>query len=375
MVPSFDSTTRSLAGDRSRSSLRLVAPLLLAGLWCAWMVLGELTLYEASVSARVSAQGVARLTAPVGAVVVDAPLQLGDVVEAGALIAQLDDREARLLLGAAQARVEGLTAQIAAIEAATLADAAGRLAGDAAGRAAMGAADASLAQARILAEQGRAELARLESLVAQRAASAAELESARAELAVREARVRALEEESGRGVRLLRQQSLLGEADASRGAGLLSSLRGELAAAMAEATRLENLAAERTIRAPTAGVVGELAALVPGQRVEAGALVAVIVPPGPLLVEARLPPERAVGRVAPGQAATVQLLGSAATVGARAAVVTRVGNEAGPDGLVPVNLELRTPGPERHGQVATVRIAVETLSPLSLLQRAAGQSR
>lgn len=374
MVPSFENTTRAIRSDRSPAGVLAVVALVFLLLWGAWARFGQLTLYEASTSARVVARGAARLRVPAGGVVVAAPFWLGDRVEAGATLLQLDDREARLLLGAARARREGLSAQIAAITAAGLADAAGRDAGEAAGRAAMGAATASLEQARVRAQQSRDEVARLEDLVRQGAASAAELDAARAELAVREAQVRVLEEEAGQNARLLRREALLGEAEANRGVGLLASLQADLAAAEAEETRLEAALAERAVLAPGEGLIGERGELEPGQRVEAGALVAVLVPDGPVEVEARLPPERAIGRVRPGQEATVRVLGAAGPVGPRPARVARVGQEAGPDGLVPVILELESPGPEQHGQVVEAQIAVETLSPLTLLSRAAGQA-
>ncbi|MCB9742708.1 MAG: HlyD family efflux transporter periplasmic adaptor subunit [Alphaproteobacteria bacterium] len=375
MVPEFSRTTRALAADRGPAGVVVATALLLALAWGAWMWLGEVTLYEASSQARVSAEGVARLRAPVAAEVRAVPVALGDAVEAGAVLLQLDDAEPRLQLAAAQARVVGLEARLEAFDQAREAEAQGREAGDAASGFGLAAAQASLEEARVRATEARSGLSRLASLQAAGAASASEIDAAEAELAAREARVLVLERELGRAAGQRRQQALAGEASVSRETETRSAMEAELAAALAERARAEESLADRTVRAPVAGVVGELASLVPGQRVEAGASVAVVVPDTRPLIEARFTPERAVGRVQPGQSARVRVMGGVGgALGVRSAQVERAGSEPGADGLVAVVLSLDGEAELPHGLVAEVEVEVERLSPVELLVRAAGQA-
>ena len=114
----------------------------------------------------------------------------------------------------------------------------------------------------------------------------------------------------------------------------------------------------------------------PGQHLAAGSLVAVVVPSAEQHVEAGFIPERAVGRIQPGHRATVRIAGAqGGQLGARDAVVTRVGSEPARDGLVPVVLafEGRTES-LAHGLVAKVEVAVESLAPFELVLRAAGEA-
>lgn len=377
MVPDFQRTTRVLAADRGVAGVLALGGIVLLALWVGWMVGGSVTLYESSSSARVSAEGVARLLAPAAAVVVQAPARLGQPVQAGDLVVQLDDRALRLELAAAQAQVEGLGAQLAAMDAALGAESAGRAAGDAAEVASRGAARAAVEEARVRTAEATQSVARVEALARQSAASAAELDEARAELAARQARERALVEQQDRAERLVQQRTLEGQASVSRALEARAELERQHRAAQAEALRLEQAVAERAVRAPLAGTLGELSALAPGQRVEAGALLAVVVPDAEPVVDARFRPERAVGRVQAGQAARVRIVGAAGgSLGARTAQVAQVGSEPGADGLVPVRLRFDTLSPDlRHGLVAEVEVEVEATSPLELLVRAAGQAR
>lgn len=376
MVPEFDRTTRALAADRGPGLVVLLGLMALLLAWGGWLVGGSLTLYESASAARVSADGVARLLAPVSAVVAEVPGALGAPVEAGALIVQLDDRALRLELAAAQAQVEGLSAQLSAVGAALDAESAGRAAGEGAERAGLEAARASLEEARVRTAEALQAVDRLTALRGQSAASAAELDEAVAELQARQARERVLAGQLEQASRLLQQRALEGVASERRAAEARVELERQLRAAQAEVLRLEQLIAERALRTPVAGTLGELAPLAPGQRVEAGALLAVVVPPTAPVIEARFLPERAVGRVQPGQAARVRIVGAAGgSLGARLARVEQVGSEPGPDGLVPVRLRFDTPGEDlHHGLLAEVEVEVETTRPLTLLVRAAGQA-
>jgi membrane fusion protein (multidrug efflux system) len=180
------------------------------------------------------------------------------------------------------------------------------------------------------------------------------------------------------------RQAAEGRARVAGRRGELDRLRQERAQVTAEAATagaaLADLAAElgrRTVRAPVAGRVGELAAVPPGARVEAGERLASVVPPGPARAVAFFPPAEALGRIRPGQPARLRLAGfPAAQYGTLPATVTGVAAEVRADAGVRVELAL-SPGappalPVEHGLPAVAEVEVERLSPAVLLLRTTG---
>lgn len=374
MLPDFTRTTRALAGDRGPALAACAVGVGLALVWGTWMTLGQVTLYESSGSARVRAEGTAVLRAPVSAVVREVHADLGQAVHADDLLFQLDTTTLVTQLRAAEAAVAGTVEQLSRREAAGTYSETGRAADDVVQSAAIGRAQAELSEASLRLAAARARMQQVVDLVAAGAVSEAERDATGAEVDVLAAREEAARREVGR---------LRGQRDASAASGEASARREEegatalevaLRAAEAERDTLREAVAERGVRSPVEGKVGELTPLTPGQRVEAGALLAVVVPDTQLFVEARFPPARAVGRIAPGQAARVRMTGATGgTLGARVAEVARVGSEPGSDGMVPVQLRFthETAG-LHHGLLAEVEVAVETLSPWRLMVRAAG---
>src|SRR5690606_195816 len=86
-------------------------------------------------------------------------------------------------------------------------------------------------------------------------------------------------------------------------------LDGEIAATAAVIARLEHDIGRRTVTAPLAGRVGELAELRAGAFVAAGDRLGAIVPDGALRAVAYFDPAVAAGRIAPGQRARLRLDG------------------------------------------------------------------
>jgi membrane fusion protein, adhesin transport system len=101
-----------------------------------------------------------------------------------------------------------------------------------------------------------------------------------------------------------------------------------------------------------------------------------VVPPGELIAVGDFSPGSAIGRLHPGQRATMRLDGFPwAQYGSIHATVTRVATEVR-DGLVQVEF---TPAPTgnpvqimQHGVPGVIEVAVEQAAPASLVFRAAG---
>lgn len=143
---------------------------------------------------------------------------------------------------------------------------------------------------------------------------------------------------------------------------------------------IERLAHEierRTVRAPVDGVVGESIPLRPGAVVREAERLGAVMPAGRLLVTAQFPADAALGRIRAGQPATLRLEGFPwAEFGTVSATVERVAREIR-NGSVRVDLTI-DPEPSfrgalEHGMPGAVEVAVEHITPMSLVLRAVGQ--
>src|SRR5690606_29269778 len=98
MSATFNRTLRSLRAERSRVAVTLVllVVLVFAG-WVVWLAAGEVALHEVSGSARLEARGSVHPVAPErGGRVVRIEVQLGQTVEAGEILFELEARTERL---------------------------------------------------------------------------------------------------------------------------------------------------------------------------------------------------------------------------------------------------------------------------------------
>jgi membrane fusion protein (multidrug efflux system) len=157
----------------------------------------------------------------------------------------------------------------------------------------------------------------------------------------------------------------------------LAKLEADLTTSTATMKRLEWEIERRRIRATTSGRLGDCAVLRPGSWVGEGEKIGMILPGGELRVVADFQPAAALGRVQPGQPATLRLQGFPwAQYGTIGAKVTRVASEIR-DGHVRVELALDSHSPSRvplqHGLPGAVEVEVERVSPASLVLRTAGQ--
>jgi multidrug resistance efflux pump len=371
MSQPFGRTAASLAGDRSRESLiSLAIAVLVLAAWLIWLVFARVPLYEVPLAARLEAgQAPHPLQAPIDGRLAETFLDTGREVRAGELLAQIAADPELASRREAEARASSLERELLARQAEL--DSAIRAAGEqrTAAAAALDTARAQLAEAEATAPFLKGEAGRLgqlssEGLVAPRDAQRGASEAARQDAAAGSARalVEQLQRESAVEEREREAGRRRLEADIARLAGEAEAAREALGRSSFEVER-------RSLRSPIDGVVAESGGLKPGAFVEAGDVLAVLLPAGELILVAQLSPA-ALGRVEPGQPAQLELQGfPAAQYGRLAARVERVAGELR-DGSLRAELSLEAPeaarAPLRHGMPATVEIEVERLSPLEL---------
>lgn len=372
-------TLRALDADgplRSWVAWGIAGTLLL--LWLAWFLGGEVTVFEASRSARVEAIAAAHpVTAAQSGRVVRAARRLGDRVNAGDVILELDDRAAALSLredaerlGAVPAARDALHGELQALRTAA--------------RQVAEADVAAMQVARSRREEVAAQLAlardherRLADEV--RAGGVAEMDLLRARAESR----RLLAQQAGLEAEALRLAREAQAHDAQLQAQR-ESLQGRIAAlsadAQALATRVQRSQAaldRLQLRAPVSGVLAEMAPLQPGAWVSEGQALASVLPTDRLRVVAEFAPGTALGRVREGQAAVLRLESLPwLQHGSLAARVERVAGEVRDQGLrVELALDAtqtRTGLPLQHGLSGQVDVALEAVSPAQLLLRSLG---
>ncbi|EDM77522.1 HlyD family secretion protein [Plesiocystis pacifica SIR-1] len=378
MATPFAHTLRSLEVDGAPGgrALLALAPILLVA-WTVWLFAARVQVTESTEIARVQVDAVSReIAASRAGRVSSVRVSIGDRVEAGDLLIELDDRETALALERAEARLESLDAVIVqrerevaasreALEALELAAGAARL--EARAR-----VDAALAQARL----AESELEDTRGLEQSDVATAAELRRSEAEAERQRAQARERRSASSfarldgdRQVRdrLARIVAIEGE---------VAVLAVDRADAQGRIAALEIELEQHRLRAPVAGTVGELAAIERGAWVDRGERLGAVVPAGELEVVAEFSPSQAVGRIKAGQPARLRLAGFPwAEYGSVGAQVSAVAREPR-GGAILVELSIESV-PEaialEHGLPGSLEIELERTNPATVLLRAAGR--
>lgn len=379
MAAPFSRTARSLANDGARSAqvAWALAALCLAG-WAAWMLLGRITVYEVSRQARLEvASAPHALVNDIAGQLARTQLVIGRQVQAGEVLVELDSSAARLKLQEEEARANAiaprqaaLRAEIAALQAALAAD-------QKAAAAALQSAQARLAEGAASVDFALDNARRLRGETA--AGGVAEIDALRAEADAR--RLGAARDALGADQRRQSLDALTrvrqGQVQIEGLQRVIVTLDGDLATSQATQARLAQEIERHRVRAPVAGSIGEVQPLRPGAHVAEGQKLATIVPPGEqMLVVADFHPGSALGRLHPGQTARLKLDGFPwAQYGSVDARVLRVAGEIR-DSLLRVDLQGSAPStlPLQHGLAGVVEVAVEEVSPATLLLRAAGRA-
>jgi membrane fusion protein, adhesin transport system len=379
MATPFARTTRALALDSPRYALTALA---IAGIavfiWVLWFSLGRVAVYEVSRGARIEVGSAPRDVSTVEAGrLIAVHLVIGQRVHAGDLLVELDAEAQKLKLNEANERLSSFPLRIAslrreidALEGVTVGDRRATYAGVQSAQARVQEATAAARFSRDFATRERAEsqsggTAQIDALKS--ASEASKAEAARRALSADASKI-----------------ALDARIRSAQNSAQIESLTGDLIAAQTEAAmtqqsvaQLELEIANRQVRAPVDGVVGDVAALSPGAFIGAGQTLATIVPSGDLMIVAVFNPATALGRVASGQQAQFRLDGySWAQYGIVKATVLRVAGDMHNNAM---RVELKVADASklgialRHGMTGRVEVNVESTSPAMLLLRSTGQ--
>ena len=360
---------------RSRLGTLLVAALL--GSWAAWFVLARVVLYEVSATARLEVDQAAHLVeAQVAGRVKATHLVLGQEVQVGDMLVELEADAQQFLLEEMRVQLTALAPQLTALDAEIAAEEEARREDQQAGQMGLDQARARHREAEAAAQLSAEEAERMTLLRARNYIAELDLLRARTEAQQRLAAANALRLEIGRlewdrraqrSDRKVRLERLRREA---------TQLEGQMATAAAAIERLEYEIERRRIRAPVTGRLGEIANLRIGAFVREGDKLGAVIPPGTLKAVADFLPPAALGRIHPGQPAWLRLEGFPWTqYGAIAAMVASVAGEVR-NGQVRVELAVlpdsAPPIPVQHGLPGTVEVEVDRVSPATLVLRTAG---
>ncbi len=379
MAMPFSRTLRALEAESAHGPLwaLLLVSIFLAA-WAAWLLIVEVSVYETSKVARLETGRSGHVVqAPVSGQVAASHLGLDRVVGIGEILVELNSSSERLALNVERARHDArekesttLLSEISAQEKALQGE---RQTASAALNEAKSQAEAAVPASRFAED----ELARVQSLrkmgmitevdFLRRRAEAERNRSNERSAALAVNRVGA-EMHTRQGDRLARIERLRHE---------LKVMEGQRATSAAEMKRLEFELGRRSVASPIAGKVGQLAVLRPGGFVNAGDVLATVVPQGELHAVAEFTAARALGRIRTGQRARLRLEGFPwGQYGSLPATVGQVASE-GRNGVVRVELVVSRDSPLaaqlQSGLGASADVEVEQVSPAVLLMRAVGR--
>jgi multidrug resistance efflux pump len=374
----FSTAQRTLEADGFRgTALGVLLVVGLLGAWGAWFIGAQVALYAVSETARLEmSQAAHPVEASVAGRVVATHLILGQEVQGGDVLVELDATAQQLQREEEEARLSALTPQIEALHTAIAAEEQALHDSRHAGRVALDEARARHREAEVAAQAADEEAELYTRLQARGLPAQIDVQRAKAEARKRRAAADTLRlsvsrldrdhhtQESDRNARLegLRRD--------------VTRLAGEMATTAATVERLAHEIERRRIRAPMAGRLGEVAGLHIGTVVGEGNRLAAVVPRGDLQVVADFLPPSALGRIRPGQSARLRLEGFPwMQYGSLAATVKRVASEVRNDHIrveLSLDPDRASPIPLQHGLPGTVEVQVERLAPATLVLRAAG---
>lgn len=371
---------RALAADRGRRSLfavGCVGALLVA--WAAWFLRAEVTEYALSDDARVEVDRAAHsVDAPTAGRIKASRLVLGAEIHAGDVVVEIDSETERGRLAEETTRLAMITPELEAVRRVLAAQEQSLNSDRLATVTALDEARVREHEADIVAARAADEASRASRLRDGGAISEVELLRSKTEADRRRAETDALSLDvlRQRGDQRTRESQLrVSMEDLRRDETALESRRATTAATIAT---LEHEIERRTVRSPVDGRIGDVSTIEPGSYVKEGDKLGAIVPRGDLKIVARYLPSSALGRIKSGQRARVRLDSFPWTqYGTVDATVANVGNEPR-NGRIRVELFVAREPPPRipleHGLTGVVEVAVDEVTPATLVLRAVGQA-
>jgi membrane fusion protein (multidrug efflux system) len=379
MAVTFSHSLRSLKADGFRRSvIGLVLAVVVLGSWVGWSLFARVTLYEVSDTARLEiSQEVHPIQAPTAGRVVTTRLILGAAVDAGEILVELDTEAERYRVQEERTSLVALSAQPDVVRKEVSA-------AEQAGREDQRAAQAALEEIRVRAQGAKEavwfaeeEVRRFVLLHTRGFIAELDVLHARDEAQKRRTTADTLHLEVKRLEKDLQTKKNDRTALLERLNREISRIKGQMTTAQETIARLAYDEEKRRIRAPIAGRLGEVAPLRVGAFVPAGERLGAVVPQGELRAVAHFLPSLALGRIQLGQLAQMRLYGFPWTqYGTLAATVASVASEIR-DGQVRVVITIH-PDPAssislQQGLPGTIEIAVDRVSPATLLLRLAGK--
>jgi membrane fusion protein (multidrug efflux system) len=350
--------------------------LLLVATWLVWAFTARVTQYEVSDLARLEVTGAAYpIEANASGRLVSSRLVLGQEVQRGEILLELESREEQLDAARERVHFAGLQPELAALRSQIHSEDEGRAADRTVLSYATGNAQAQYRQAQAQQRLAEEEARRAESLRASGLISEADAQRAKAEAEGKRAGAESLREAAGRLQPELRVRDHERDVRLKQLAEEIAKLEAEAAVSAETSRRLDYDLRRRSIRAPIAGKLSEYAPILPGAHIMEGQRLGVIVPAHSLELIAQFEPPAAFGKIVPGQRATVRLQGFPwAQFGTLPARVLSVAGEIR-DGKVRVELAIAGSTPSRipfqHGMPGSVEVEVGRVSPAVLLLRSA----
>jgi multidrug resistance efflux pump len=260
--------------------------------------------------------------------VVATHLILGQEVQGGDVLVELDTTAQHLQLEEEQTRVRALAPQFEALRTAIAAEEQALRDSRHAGRVALDEARARHREGEVAARTADEEAELFTRLQAHGLPAQIDVQRAKAEAQKRRAAADTLRLAVSRLDSDHHTQKSDRQANIERLRRDVTRLTGEMATTAATVERLAHEIERRRIRAPMAGRLGEVAGLHIGTVVGEGDQLAAVVPRGDLQVVADFLPPSALGRIQPGPPARLRLEGFPwAQYGSLAATVSRVASE------------------------------------------------
>jgi membrane fusion protein, adhesin transport system len=376
---SFSRTTRALEQDTFGVALLLwlLGGVLLAA-WMAWFLWASVAVFAVSAAARLE---VVRSSSPITVMtsgkILSSKLALGQEVNVGEVLLTLDATSDQMRLQEERARQQALPTQINALQKQIIALEQAKSVAQQAQLASVQSAKSRQSEAHSAFTFAEDHARRLAELSAQGQMPLMDSLKAQTEMQKLLANKNALTADMQRVQKTAETQLHQQQADIEHLKSEIAKLQGELNSSLSASVRLQQTIDNHQVRAPIAGRIGDALPLQIGTYVNLGDKLGAIIPDGELRIVADFPPAAVIGKIHPGQSATMRLDGFPwAQYGVVPAVVSQVGAEIR-NAQVRVEFTPQLPSAAalqlQHGLPGSIAVQIEHVSPAILVLRASGQ--